>query len=304
MVLKEREPTWVENWYELTELPSGVVAIGEPKHQEEVFCYFVTGKDKDLLIDTGMGIVPITHALEKLRNSTKPLTVVNTHWHFDHIGGNQLFEKVLVPKNIEEVAGLLKGWSHEDLEKYSFANGFRRSDGSDNTPANFDPIKFFIPPSRNIDPVLKNGFKIDLGERDIFVIETPGHTPGGISLFDKTNGLLFTGDLLYEGPLYAFENESEPDYYLQSLRKISKMFGDKIKTIHPGHNYPENSCEPNPLSEAIKLFSMAKSQKPYDQKSDDFSEAVEYVYPGLSRRPGNGKRRLRVIVNKNYVKWD
>jgi len=84
MGIKEIETTWVENWYEISQLNNGVVAIGEPKHREEVFCYLVKGRDKDLLIDTGMGVVPITHALEKLRNSSKPLEVVNTHWHFDH----------------------------------------------------------------------------------------------------------------------------------------------------------------------------------------------------------------------------
>ena len=230
MILKEKEPAWVENWYELIELRNDVVAISEPRHQEEVFCYLVRGRDKDLLIDTGMGIVPVTRALEKLRNSSKPLEVVNTHWHFDHIGGNRHFDKILVPKNIEEVAGLLKGWSHDDLEKYGFTSGFRQSDGTDNMPPNFDAKNFSIASCKNIEPVLKNGFKIDLGGRDIFVIETPGHTPGGISLFDKTNGLLFTGDLLYEGPIYAFESESEPDQYLSSLRRIRKMIGDQIKT--------------------------------------------------------------------------
>jgi glyoxylase-like metal-dependent hydrolase (beta-lactamase superfamily II) len=300
---EQKETIWIDNWYEIHSLPNDVTAIGEPKHSEDVFCYLIKGRDKDLLIDTGMGIVPITHALEKLRNSTKPLDVVNTHWHFDHIGGNKYFDKILVPKHIDEVTGLLSGWSPKDLAKYDFIAGFRQSDGMDNTPTNFDPENFFIPPSRNIEPVLKNGRKIDLGNRDIFIIETPGHTPGSICLFDETNGLLFTGDLLYEGPLYAFEEESNPNQYLGSLRKTKKIYGDRIKIIHPGHNYPENNCEPNLLNEAIKLFSMAKAKKSYDEKLNEFPGAVDYVYPGLSKRPGNGQRRLKVVVSKEYVRW-
>ena len=303
MIAREFETIKIENWYEISRMDNDVVAIWEPKHQEEVFCYLIKGQTKDLLIDTGMGVVPITRALEKLRNSSKELVVANTHWHFDHVGGNSHFEKVLVPKNIDEVAGMFNGCSQEDLEKYGFADGFHQPDGTDSTPIDFDAKKFSIAPCRNIDPVLKNGYKIDLGNRDIFVIETPGHTPGGVCFCDKSNGLLFTGDMLYEGPLYAFDNESNPDLYLKSLRKIKRMLGDKL-ILHPGHNYPENLSEPNFLIEAIKLLSMAKDKKAYDDKSHEFSNAVEYMQPGQSTRHAGGRRRLKLIVHKDYVKWE
>lgn len=303
MVTREFERRSIENWYEVSQLDNCVTAIGEPKHQEEVFCYLIKGRDKDLLIDTGMGVVPITKALEKIRNSSKPLIVANTHWHFDHIGGNSQFDKILVPRNIDEVSGILRGWRPIDLAKYGFKEGFIQADGRNNTPQNFDAESFSIPSCKNLDPVLKNGFKIDLGERDIFVIETPGHTPGGVCFYDKSNGLLFTGDMLYEGPLYAFEKESDPALYLKSLRKIKRMIGDKF-TLHPGHNYPENYPEPNLLNEAIKLFTMAKDKKAYDDKSREFTDAVEYVQPGQSVRNTAGRRRLKLIVNKEYVKWD
>lgn len=297
---KETETTWVENWYEISELSDGVLAIGEPKHQEEVFCYLIKGKDRDLLIDTGMGVIPITRVLEKLRNSSKELVIVNTHWHFDHVGGNGNFEKILVPRNMDEVAGLLKGWSHGDLQRYGFFDGFYKN-GDLTLPSNFDAANFFIPGSKNIEPVLKDGYIIDLGERIIKVIETPGHTPGGISLFDKTNGLLFTSDLLYEGPLYAFEKESDPEKYLRSLKKIRTTLKNQIKTIHPGHNYNENIYEPNLLSDAIKLFEMARAKTTPDNNSPDFSGVVQYERPEISKRTGR-TRRLKILVNEEYVK--
>lgn len=304
MTLIDKEAIWVEGWYELTEHADGVVSIGEPNHQEEVYSYLVRGQGADLLIDTGMGVVPIGHALEKVRNSDKPLIVVNTHSHFDHIGGNGAFESVLVSKNEAEVATLNRGWSAEDLARYSFARGFRRHDGVNNTPSNFDAIGFSIPPQTNFMPVLCDKFNFDLGGRVVEVIETPGHTPGGLCFFDKTNRLLFSGDMLYEGPLYAFEGESDPEAYLRSLKRIKRLFGDDIRVIHPGHNFPENEGEPKLLDEAIKLFKMVKDKAPYDAKSLDFPGAVEYVQPGLLRRNGNGKRRLSVVVSKDYVKWD
>ena len=297
---KETEKAWVENWYEISELPNEVTAIGEPKHQEEVFCYLIKGKDKDLLVDTGMGVVPITRALEKLRNSSKELIVVNTHWHFDHVGGNGNFEKILVPKNMDEVSGLIMGWSNDDLKRYGFFDGFHKNGDSTKLP-NFDAVNFFIPGSENIEPVLEDGYIIDLGERAIKVIETPGHTPGGISLFDKTNGLLFTSDLLYEGPLYAFEKESDPEKYLRSLKKIRATLKGQIKAIHPGHNYNENIYEPNLLSDAIKLFEMARAKTTPDNNSHDFSGVVQYERPEISKRTGC-LRRLKVLVSENYIK--
>lgn len=298
-MIREFETTWVENWYEISELPDGVIAIGEPKHQEEVFCYLIKGKDKDLLIDTGMGVIPITLALEKLRNSSKELVIVNTHWHFDHVGGNGNFEKILVPKNIDEVTGLVKGWSNEDLQRCGFFDGFHKN-GDSTLPSNFDDANFYIPGSKNIESVLEDGYIIDLGERTVKVIETPGHTPGGISFFDKTNGLLFTSDLLYEGPLYAFEKESDPEKYLRSLKKIRTTLKNQIKTIHPGHNYCENIYEPNLLSDAIKLFEMARAKTTPDNNSPDLSGVVQYERPEISKRTGS-TRRLKVLVNKEYI---
>lgn len=300
MVAEEIETTWIENWYEIRTMGNEVVAIGEPNHQENVFSYFIKGKSKDLLIDTGMGVVPIFHVLEKLRNSSKELVVVNTHWHFDHVGGNSHFEKILVPSNGVEISGLIKGWSHKDLDKYAFFDSFRRN-GSSTIPAGFDLKHFFIPSSKNIDPVLKDDYIIDLGDRILSVIETPGHTPGSVSLFDKTNGLLFPSDLLYEGPLYSFDKkESNPEQYLQSLQKIKRKYGSKIITIHPGHNYPENSYEPNLLDDAIHLFDMAVKKMAPDDISSDIPEAVEYKYPGISRRTDTS-RRLKVLINKDYI---
>jgi len=250
MIIKEFETSWVDNWYEINQFENGVMAIGEPKHLEEVYCYLVKGEHKDLLIDTGMGVVPITRALEKIRNSSKPLDIINTHWHFDHIGGNSQFEKVLVPKNIDEVQGLLRGWSHEDLQRYDFFNGFHDESGS-TMPTNFDPNNFYLPGSRNIEPVLEDGYEIDLGGRTLRVIGTPGHTPGSICVFDHSFGLLFTSDLLYQGPLYCFEDEGSVEDYFKSLVKFKHVKKD-IKVLHTGHNYPRSS--PDLIDAALSCF--------------------------------------------------
>ncbi len=299
----DKETRYVDGWHEITDFRNGVIAIGEPNHQEEVFSYLIKGEDRDLLIDTGMGIAPITNALEQIRNSDKELIVVNSHWHFDHIGGNTHFDKVLVPRNEHEVKGILNGWSNDNLRKYDFFDQFSLG-GRSTLPDDVDAETFAIPGFDRVDPVLVDGYKIDLGGKVVRVIETPGHTKGSVSFFEETDGLLFPADLLYEGPLYAFDStESDPDEYLSSLKKIKRELGRDIVLIHPGHNYADNCEQPFLLKNTIDLFEMAKDQYTPDAEMDDFGGVAVYKQPGMSDSPGGyGHRRLSVLVSKNYIK--
>lgn len=299
----EKETRYIDGWYEITEFRNGVVAIGEPNHREEVFSYLVKGRDKDLLIDTGMGIAPITNALEQIRNSDKELIVVNSHWHFDHIGGNSHFDKVLVPRNEHEVKGILNGWSNEDLRKYDFFDQFSLG-GRSTLPLDIDAETFAISGFDKIDPVLEEGYEIDLGGRVVKVLETPGHTKGSVSFFEETEGLLFPADLLYEGPLYAFDpSESDPDEYLNSLKKIKKKLGRDIVLIHPGHNYADNSEQPYLLKNAIDLFEMARNKYTPDMELEEFGGVAVYKQPGIAERSsGYGSRRLSILVDIKYTK--
>lgn len=285
----EYSKTEIEKWFDYakdTEIENNVVWINEPHHFEDVYAFLVQGSSKDLLIDTGMGIGKISNVLKQNRKSNKELIVVNTHWHFDHIGGNSEFEKVLVPNNSYEIKGIEKGWSKMEMSKYFFFDGFWHG----GAPSFFNTESFGITGYTN---TVKMPEEINLGNRIIIPIETPGHTPGSLSFFDSTNGLLFTGDLLYEGPLYAFEQESNPDDYLESLKIISKL---QIKTIYPGHNHSTTKDFPNLINEAISLFEKAKNKEVWDADGE-FSGTVEYQHPETK----NG-RRLKIIVNKHYVK--
>ncbi len=288
----------INKWYEEVVLPNNVLAIGEPYHSEEVFSYLIKGSNENMLIDTGMGVGPMGTFINQHVNPFSKLTIVNSHWHFDHIGGNLDFEKYPILTSIygDEANLINKGWSHKKLQKYFFEEGF----SEDGVPDSFDPLTFEVPGIDNIYPVIDEDWKINLGDRIIRAIHTPGHTPGSLSFFDESNGLLFTSDLLYEGPLYAFEKESDPNDYLESLKKIKRLYGDKIKSIHPGHNYPENIFEPNLIDDAITLFEKAKNGETPDEVGE-FPNTVVYKRTEISQRTGK-PRRLSVIVGKNYIK--
>lgn len=142
-------------------------------YAEECFMFLVLGNEKAILIDTGMGIGDIRSAIKRV--TPLPVCAVNTHGHIDHCGGNSQFEEVLLsPDAFGDV-----DCSEEQRE--SLPHGT-----SDALKEQFDWQRVSV----------HEGDVIDLGGRTLEIIETPGHTPGCISLLDKDNKILFAGDLI------------------------------------------------------------------------------------------------------------
>ena len=78
-------------WFRIQEMAPGIFLIQEPGHVQS---YLVRGEERSALIDTGMGFCDIREATGPL--ASNPILVLNTHWHFDHIGGNVLFTQIAV----------------------------------------------------------------------------------------------------------------------------------------------------------------------------------------------------------------
>ena len=64
---------------------------------------------------------------------------------------------------------------------------------------------------------------IDLGGRQVEVFHTPGHSPGHLCFWEKDTGYLFTGDLVYKDILFAYYPSTDPEAYLNSLKKLSSL---------------------------------------------------------------------------------
>lgn len=79
---------------------------------------------------------------------------------------------------------------------------------------------------------LSDGDTIDLGEREVKVLHTPGHSPGHICFWEKRRGYLFTGDLVYKGTLFADYPSTDPAAYLVSLEKIARLPAERIFPAH------------------------------------------------------------------------
>ncbi|NCA93331.1 MBL fold metallo-hydrolase, partial [bacterium] len=103
--------------------------------------------------------------------------------------------------------------------------------------------------------ILKDGDVIDLGDRIIKIIHTPGHSPGHMCFWEEQRGYLFTGDLVYKDTLFAYFPSTDPSAYLDSLEKIAAL---PVKRVFPGHHSLD--IEPEILSRMRDEFRQLKAE--------------------------------------------
>lgn len=215
-----------DEWFTIERIDNETYAISEYGHWEKVHSYLLIGRNKALLIDTGLGIGNIKKEVQKL--TKLPVIVVTTHIHWDHIGGHHLFDTIYVYK--DELDWLRNGIGIpiNVIKKNIMEEPFTKK----------PPIEFSIDNYKiyNGEPkrILKDNDIIDIGQRKLRIIHTPGHSPGHICIFEEERGYLYTGDLIYRGTLYAFYPTTDPVLFKKSVDKISKLKG--IARLLPAHN--------------------------------------------------------------------
>jgi glyoxylase-like metal-dependent hydrolase (beta-lactamase superfamily II) len=214
-------------WFEVYKVAPATFAIYEPYQAEEVISYLMVGSKQALLFDTGMGIGNIKAIVARL--TSRPIVVLNSHTHDDHVGGNWQFPFVYGMDTAFTRASA-KG-SREDAQAEIAKDQLCGA-----LPKGFDPAKYSTKPWK-ISLFVHNGFKVNLGGRTIEIISTPGHTPDSISLIDRANGLLFTGDTFYPGEIWLYRPETDFSAYLASVKKLVAL-APELKLILGAHNVP------------------------------------------------------------------
>ena len=217
-----------EEWFEIYEIRDGVYALYEPKQFEEVISYLIIGQRRALLFDTGMGIGKISDAVHHL--TKLPISVLNSHTHFDHTGGNAEFTDIF-GRDTEFTRNSEKGQSNR-YSKDALAP--ERICGK--LPSGVTDRDFSIRPF-HINHFVQDETQIDLGGRNLTVLFTPGHTPDSLSLLDSDNGLLFTGDTFYRGPIYLFTPETDFNAFEKSVARLHGLL-PRLKLLLPAHNVP------------------------------------------------------------------
>ncbi len=218
------------DWYAVYDLRprADAFAICEPHHNEEVISFLLIGRERALLVDTGMGFVPIKPIVRRL--TQLPITVLNTHSHFDHTGGNWEFDGVLTFDTP------LARARQSDGERASWAGQLRADLFFRAPPAGLDPTTHTTRPYR-IEAFVRDGESIDLGGRVFEVLHTPGHSADSIALLERGNRLLLTADTFYEGPIFLTNGDSDVADFARSTQRLAGL-ATEIDWLLPSHNAP------------------------------------------------------------------
>lgn len=230
-----------ERWFEIKRVDDAVTLLWEPflhpVWQSNI--WHVRGRDSDLLIDAGMGIGDLAGAIRDLVD--KPVLAVATHRHADHVGGLHQFETRLAhPLDAEHIG---RPGAFASLITDDFPEEFVHMMTAAGTPPGpelvdayphegYDPHAYQVHPAP-ITRTVEDGDVVDTGDRAFVVLHLPGHTPGSIGLWDEVSGTLFSGDAIYDGPLYDFLPESSIEEYVETVRRLR---GLPVNVVHGGHN--------------------------------------------------------------------
>ncbi|MFT5209723.1 MAG: hydroxyacylglutathione hydrolase [Flavobacterium sp.] len=205
---------WFDDYYIIHALDENTFAIGEPRYDQKNFNYLILGNKRAILFDAGSGMRDINPVVNSLTNL--PLTFVPSHLHYDHIGNNVEFDRIALvdlPHLRERVKdGYLQLKWQEHLGE---TEGYEA-------------------PKLKIHEWLSPAEVIDIGDRELTVLFTPGHTDNSISLLDNANHTIFSGDFIYPGDLYAFLPGSNLGDYLQGAKNLISSAGPEYK-IYGAH---------------------------------------------------------------------
>ena len=190
--------------------------------------YLVEGNDRAVLIDAGTRVPGLDKIVAGI--TSKPVTMILTHGHGDHVGGVGPFPEVWIGPADEQM----------------LRNSQRRYQGQ---------IRH-----------LTDGETIDLGGRKLEVMFTPGHTSGSVTFFDKANHYGFSGDAFGSTNLLVFTYLSN---VTASAAKVEKYMKDNdIRFLYPGHYSGDNLESPKRVTDIKNLCDDLLTGKRQGVKSD------------------------------------
>jgi glyoxylase-like metal-dependent hydrolase (beta-lactamase superfamily II) len=214
-----------ESWYQTKSVGDGITWIWEPHIKPYYRCniWHIRGRDRDLLIDSGMGVVSLREQVQLV--AERPLLAVATHTHFDHVGAHHEFPERAV--HLAEAHILVRPDRFNTVaDDYVTDDIFTAL-----PPGEWEAARYDVKPAP-ATWLIDEGDRVDLGDRHFGVLHLPGHSPGSIALHEQATGILFAGDVIYDGPLAYEAYHTDMAAYVRSMRRILDL---QVSQVHGGH---------------------------------------------------------------------
>jgi len=230
-----------DRWFVRERIDDAITMLREPHVVPLMRCniWHLRGRDRDLLVDAGMGLVSLASEISDLAD--KPITAVASHGHDDHIGGFHEFDDVRAHPH--EASLLLEppldsleprmAWGDDAVDALERA-GYPMPEQYFVTalPPGFALDTYRQQPVRAVHQIVE-GDVVDLGDRSFEVLHLPGHSPGSIGLWEAATGTLFSGDAIYDGPLLDELPESSISDYCNTMERLLTL---PVTVVHAGHD--------------------------------------------------------------------
>lgn len=174
--------------------------------------HLIMGDKYNYIIDTGLGSSSIAPIKEYLKHNNKPIIVINTHYHWDHIWGNSSLKNCIIISHKLCREMIEVNWEEMIQRNKKYLNG---------------EVEMYLP-----NLIFEK--ELYFPEDKIRIVYTPGHTIDSISVIDEVEKVLNTGDNIGDSideivpSIYC-----EKDTYINTLLKYKDMNFD---TCVSGHN--------------------------------------------------------------------
>ena len=221
--------SFANDWYRARKISDSVTLIWEAQIVPYVRCniWHIRGRDRDLLIDSGFGIVPLRRHIPFL--SARALLAVGSHTHCDHIGAHHEFEHRAIHVDEAEIL------AHPTKPTTVVEDWYVNDDMFENArPEWFDPASYEVRPAPATQ-LMKHGDVIDLGDKAFEVVHLPGHSPGCVALWEAASGTFFTGDVVHNGDhgigQLQLYHSNQTDY----VHSVESILDWPVNVVHAGH---------------------------------------------------------------------
>ncbi len=250
-----------DHWFERKQVDEEITLLWEPMVDPVLRCniWHVRGRDRDLLVDTGLGICSLRKAARDLLQ--KDIIALATHSHMDHMGGMHEFNVRIGHR--EEQHAMAHPVAFGSLSAKDYDPSFLQYMTEVGYPLKeelitaypwegYDPSRYTVQPAAPTW-LVEEGDVVDLGNRVFEVLHLPGHSPGSIGLWEKSTGILFSGDAVYDGPLLDGLEDSSVSEYVKTMERLRSL---PVKVVHAGH---DPSFDRSRLLEIIESYLESRS---------------------------------------------